>query len=182
MTRETIQINIADLSQFTKSLRGALSTAPSHVEMLNIVSRAAGYSNFQHLRASNAPSPAVDWRKVDRALRNFDDKGRFANWPAKTSMQHLCLWAVWAIIPARTVMNEREVSQLIDQETSTKDAAQIRRSLVEMKLLTRNKDGSRYQRIEQPVTADARALIGALRDLQRPALADVAFAFSRTTS
>lgn len=179
MTRDVIHLTIADVAQFTKSLRSALLNSPSHVEMLNIVARAAGYGNFQHLRASNEPEPLVDQKKLQRALRNFDDKGRFANWPGKTSMQNLCLWAVWALVPARTIMNERQISDYIDQKTAMADAAQIRRSLVEMGLVTRTKDGSRYQRVEQPVPVDARALISQLREAQRVPLPDVAFAFSR---
>ena len=179
MTRDVIHLTIADLSDFTKSLRRDLQAPPSHVEMLNIVSRAAGYSNFQQLRAKNTPTAEVDQRKVDRALRNFDAKGRFANWPGKTSVQHLCLWAIWALIPARTNMNEREISDFINQKTATSDAAQIRRSLVEMRLLTRTKDGSRYVRVEQPVPSDARALIRYLTEVQKPPLPDVAFAFHR---
>jgi hypothetical protein len=182
MTRDVIRLTIADLSQFTKSLRGVLPDPPSHVEMLNVVAQAAGYKNFQHLRATNTPEPKVDRRKIDRALRNFDQLGQFANWPAKTSMQHLCLWAVWALIPPRTIMNEREISDFIDLKTATSDAAQIRRSLVEMKLVTRTKDGSRYQRVEQPVPADPRALISELREAQRPLLPDVAFAFHRSAT
>ena len=179
MTRDVIRLTIADLSDFTKSLRGVLPNAPSHVEMLNIVARAAGYSNFQHLRSENTPTPKVDQRRVDRALRNFDDKGRFANWPGKTSMQQLCLWGVWALIPARTAMNEREISAFLNENTTLADAAQIRRSLVEMALLTRTKDGSCYRRVEQPVPADARALISQLHEAQRIPLPDVAFAFHR---
>ena len=169
MTRDVIHLTIADLSHFTKSLRGALPNPPSHVEMLNHVALAAGYKNFQHLRLANTPQPKVDQRKLGPALRHFDDTGRFANWPAKTSIQHLCLWAVWALIPPRTDMNERQISAFIDQKTVTKDAAQIRRSLVEMRLMTRTKDGSRYLRVEQPVPADARALISLLAKVQRVA-------------
>ncbi|NRB18504.1 MAG: DUF2087 domain-containing protein [Rhodobacteraceae bacterium] len=179
MTRDVIRLTLADLSQFTKSLRGLLPDPPSHVEMLNLVAQAAGYKNFQHLRATNTPTPPVDRGRVDRALRNFDAEGRFANWPGKTSMQYLCLWAVWALIPPRTIMNERQISAFIDQKTATSDAAQIRRSLVEMKLLTRTRDGSQYRRVEQPVPADPRALIAELREAQRPPLPDVAFAFHR---
>lgn len=182
MTRDVIRLTIAVLSQFTKSLRGTLSDAPSHVEMLNRVAQAAGYKNFQHLRATNAPEPQVNQRLLDRALRNFDDKGRFSNWPGKTSMQNLCLWAVWAVLPSRTVWGEREISDLLNELTTLEDAAQVRRSLVEMRLVTRTKDGSRYQRVEQPVPVDARALISQLRELQRVPLPDVAFAFSRTAT
>ena len=182
MTRDVIRLSIADVSHFTKALRASLPNPPSHVEMLNLVARASGFKNFQHLRATNTPEPQVDQRKLDRALRNFDDKGRFSNWPAKTSMQHLCLWAVWALLPAKVTLNEREISSVINENTVVSDAAQIRRSLVETKLLTRNKDGSRYHRIEQPVPPEARALISALREAQKEPLPDVAFAFSRPAS
>ena len=182
MPRDVIRLTIADLSSFTKSLRSVLPNAPSHVEMLNVVAKAAGYKNFQHLRAENTPEPEVDRRKVDRALRNFDDKGQLSNWPAKTGIQHLCLWAVWALLPSRTILNEREISDVINQKTAISDAAQVRRSLVEMKLLTRTKDGSQYQRVEQPVPTDARALISELREAQRPDLPDVAFAFHRAAT
>lgn len=44
----------ADMSALARSLReqlGKLDHAPSHVEMLNMLARASGHANFQHLRA-----------------------------------------------------------------------------------------------------------------------------------
>lgn len=68
MPRSILSIDIADLSTFAKSVReqiGRLERQPSHVEMLNLLSRAAGFRNFQHLRAARIirrkqPSVAAD--------------------------------------------------------------------------------------------------------------------------
>lgn len=63
MPRSIFSIDIADLSTFAKSLReqiGRLDRQPSHVEMLNLLSRAAGFRNFQHLRAARTP-PRSKW-------------------------------------------------------------------------------------------------------------------------
>lgn len=77
MSRETITLEIKDLTQFARSLRAELPHKPSHVETLGLVARAAGYRNFQHLRARNAPKPVADEKLVARALEHFDDKGFF---------------------------------------------------------------------------------------------------------
>ena len=43
MSKDVIRLTIPDVSDFAKQLRNALTDAPSHVEMLNHVARAAGY-------------------------------------------------------------------------------------------------------------------------------------------
>ncbi len=162
MSRDVIQLTIDDLSQFCKTLRAELDQPPSHLETMGLVARAAGYRNFQHLRAQNAPKPAANRKHVDRALRNFDGRGQFDNWPSRTSVQYLCLWAIWANLPSRQTLNERQISACIDELCSFRDAPRIRRTLVEMKLLTRNLDGSAYQRQQMPVPPEAEVLIAAV--------------------
>ena len=51
MTRDVISLQIDDLSHFARSLRAGLANPPSHLEMLGHIARAAGYRNYQHLRA-----------------------------------------------------------------------------------------------------------------------------------
>jgi hypothetical protein len=54
MTRTILPMDVADLSAFAKSLRQQLlvfNHKPSHVEMLNLLCRAAGFANYQHFRA-----------------------------------------------------------------------------------------------------------------------------------
>lgn len=162
MSRETISLEIKDLTQFARSLRAELPHKPSHVETLRLVARAAGYRNFQHLRARNAPKPVADDKLVARALEHFEDNGFLKRWPGKTQIQALCLWVLWSRLPARQVMREREISQAIDDMTLFRDAAQIRRGMIEHRLVMRNLDGSAYERIEQAPPPEARALIAQL--------------------
>lgn len=160
MSRDPISVSIPDLSDFAKSLRGQLQSPPSHVELLGMFAKSLGYRNYQHLRAvvSDQPQPCVDHKQVTRALRYYD-QGRFSRWPAKTSVQQLCLWPIWAKLPAHHPMSEREVSVQIDAQCLFKDAAQIRRSMVEHRLLQRTRDGAQYTRIEQAPPSEAQALI-----------------------
>ena len=166
MARQPISLTINDVSNFARALRAQIpEEASGHQTWLNRVAKAAGYRNFQHLSAMRreAERPA-DTAKVTRAMRNFDADGQFAHWPAKTSVQELCLWAVWARLPRGVEWQERAFSELINQITSLKDAAQIRRSLTEHGLVRRESDGSSYRRVERQPTPEAKALITALRE------------------
>ncbi|CUH81746.1 hypothetical protein TRM7557_03587 [Tritonibacter multivorans] len=164
MSRDVLRLTIDDLSQFTKTLRGALPAAPGQSEMLGHIARAAGYRNYQHLKSRLTPEPAADQKRVARALRYFAPDGRWENWPLKRGVRELCLWVIWSRLPARDVLTERQISAVIDEETVFRDPAQIRRSLVEMQLLTRNIDGSAYERLERPMPPDAQALLRAIKE------------------
>ncbi|MQY41565.1 DUF2087 domain-containing protein [Epibacterium sp. SM1969] len=163
MSRDVIQLNISDLSQFTKTLRKEIDADASHSEMLSHVARAAGYRNYQHLRARNTPVPKANDKQVARALRYFSEEGHWLQWPHKRGVRELCCWVVWAAIPPRQNFTEREISALIDTETAFRDAAQIRRALVELGAMERNLDGSVYRRIERPLPPEAAALIRAVK-------------------
>lgn len=76
MPRDTIALTISDLSAFARTLRRDLATAdsfPGHLALMNMLARAAGYGNFQHLRATPDPQtrampdpvPQTD-RKISR--------------------------------------------------------------------------------------------------------------------
>ncbi|MQQ07023.1 DUF2087 domain-containing protein [Epibacterium sp. SM1979] len=132
--------------------------------MLTHVARAAGYKNFQHLRDQNQPEPQANRKQVDRAARYFDARGQWARWPLKRGVRELCLWVIWTGIPARQTFNERQISAVIDEMTVFHDPAQIRRSLVEMDLMTRDIDGSNYIRLEKPMPPEARALLQIVKD------------------
>ncbi|WP_417208183.1 DUF2087 domain-containing protein [Antarctobacter sp.] len=167
MSRDPISLTIPDLSGFAKTLRAGLDSPPSHLEMLGLIARAAGFRNYQHLRArlSETPPEPVDDRAVARAGRFFDEKSRFTDWPAKTSVQGLCLWVIWAQLPPDTIWTERQVSGVIDGLCTFRDAAQIRRAMIEHGLLRRERDGSAYVRVERKPTPEARALISRVRHL-----------------
>ena len=172
MPREFVALSIADLSDFARRLRADLARAagvPGHLRLMNMLARAAGYSNFQHLRAARpsgpaqaAPQAAVDPKRLDKALRHFDAGGRLARWPNRTGMQALCLWVLWARLPARQTLSEPQINRLIDDLHLFGDRAILRRSLIGHGLFERSADGRAYRRIERQPPAEAKAIIGLL--------------------
>jgi hypothetical protein len=169
MTRSAFPFQSDDLSAFASSLRKKLvdaGTLPGHLGLMNMVAQAAGYRNFQHFRVhalvqpeAEAPQPVVDPARIAQMLRHFDDQGRLLRWPARTWQQHLALWVIWSRLQPRTPMSEREISALLDRWHHFGDAAILRRTLCELKLVSRTQDGSEYLRTEQRPTVDAAALI-----------------------
>ncbi|WP_284162936.1 DUF2087 domain-containing protein [Frigidibacter sp. SD6-1] len=167
MARDAISLSIPDLSDFAKRLRRDLQGAgqvPFHLGLLNMLARAAGLGNYQHLRAApaaGAPAapPQLDARRLAKALRLFDGQGRLTRWPNRTSLQNLCLWVLWSHLPARQVMSEADVNQLMDRWHLFGDRAILRRSLIGHGLAERTADGREYRRIERAPTAEALALL-----------------------
>jgi hypothetical protein len=169
MPRDATPLYIADLSTFAKTLRSDLGAAdglPGHAALLSLLAKAAGYQNYQHLRAA-VPAPVAPSATVGRALRVFDTSGRMKHWPSQTKVQGLCLWAFWARLTPRHDYTEPEVNEVLKAGNLFGDHVLMRRSLIDHKLVERATDGSLYRRIEQRPPADALALIGALV-AQRP--------------
>lgn len=175
MSKPKIPLVAEDISAFSRSLSRQLSeeTAPSHLTLMNMVARAAGFRNFQHLRAAHkagerlatpTPPEPTDHRLVEKAQHQFDAEGRLVNWPSRRKIQDLCLWALWARFPSEKLMHEREVNAILRAWHLFEDPALLRRSMFSKQLLTRERDGSDYQRLEQRPPAEARALIRLLRD------------------
>ncbi|WP_374574971.1 DUF2087 domain-containing protein [Phenylobacterium sp.] len=175
MSKDQIPYSAADISALAKSLRGQLAgreRPPGHVEMLNMLARAAGARNFQHFRAQAAHVEALEPAqaalaapaemgpaRVEAALRCFDARGRLARWPAKPSLQALCLWGLWARIPAGRSFTEGEVNALIKEAHGFGDHALLRRELFNRKLVSRTIDCRDYRRIERRPPPEALALI-----------------------
>jgi hypothetical protein len=166
MSRTQIAFASADISALARSLKEQLTTlgeTPSHVQMLNMLAKSAGYRNFQHLKAEAeaapvataevvqrpAPADLVNEARVARALNYFGPGGRLASWPARTSHQELCLWVLWTRYPAREVMDERGISAWLNAHHDFGDPAILRRTMVTMSLVTRTQDGREYRRVER---------------------------------
>ena len=167
MSKTLVPFAVPDLSPLAKSLRSQLAGLdhqPSHVEMLNLLAKASGYSNFQSLRtdALTEKAPATPSERIEKVIRHFDAEGRMQRWPGKTSHQDLCLWVLWSRIPPGQDFSEREINTFIQAGHSFGDHALLRRSLVDMKMLARTQDGKIYRRIEKQPDADARALMDAI--------------------
>lgn len=171
MTKDSLPLPVADLSAFARALARqfpADTPAPPHLSLMNMLARATGFRNLQHLRASQraatreVPPPVVDHRLVDRALAQFDAEGQLRQWPARRAVQILCLWALWAQLPRGAMLSEREISAALNRLHRFGDAAILRRDMVALGLLARKADASDYRRIEQPPPPEARALIARL--------------------
>ena len=169
--KESLPFAAPDISALAKTLTreiDALETAPGHVQMLNILARAAGHRNYQALKAQHdagerlaAPAAAepVDNRMVERTARYFDSEGKLVSWPSKVSQQRLCLWVMWSRLPAETELNERQISDRLKAEHLFGDPAILRRDMVGQELLSRTLDGSVYRRTERRPPPEAVALI-----------------------
>jgi hypothetical protein len=174
MTKQHVPLAVPDLSALAKSLRAQLARLehpPTHVEMLNLLAKAAGHANYQALRAdaqarsrltAEPPPDPADHGRIEKVLRHFDDAGRMLRWPGRSNHQLLCLWAIWSRIPAATRMSEAEINSIIIEAHTFGDHAILRRSLVDTGMLVRTPDGRLYRRVEQKPDADAAALLAAL--------------------
>ena len=135
---------------------------------MNMLARAAGFENLQHLRASRAATRRVlsavedtdyDGRIVERALNQFDAAGRLRRWPAKRQTQNVALWVLWSAFPAEKMMSERDVNACLAAEHLFEDPATLRRTLISTGLLSRKADGTDYRRREKEPPPEAKALI-----------------------
>jgi hypothetical protein len=165
MSRQILSLTIADLSAFAKSLREQLSShdgKPGQVDMLNMLARAAGFRNHQHLKAVTEDAPrvdVVDLQLIEKVGRHFDTDGVLLRWPSKNSLQPLCLWALWARMEPGRDYADRENTELLNAWASFGDHALLRRAMVDMGYVTRTPDGRTYRRIEQKPPAELSALL-----------------------
>lgn len=170
MSKTAIPYAAPDITSIARSLKAQLAErSPSHLELLNMLARASGHRNFQHLRAESiakarfegSPPPAavVDMQRIERTARCFDDAGRLTRWPPKESQRALALWVLWAALPARQALSEKETNAAIAALHGFGDHALLRRELVDRGLFARTRDGRVYRRVEQTVPPDALAMI-----------------------
>ena len=185
MPKTPLPLRADDLTRFVRVLSKQLGDAsPSHLTLMNMAARAAGFQNVQHMRSAHAAGkrlgraadrPPADARAVERALHQFDAMGRLIRWPSKRGVQTLALWALWATLPADRFLQERAVNERLADEHLFGDPAILRRTMISCGLLSRRADGTDYRRIEQEPPAEAKALIGALaarRRTRAPAVAE----------
>lgn len=169
MSRLALPFEVADLSAFARALREQLEHKPSHLELLNMLCRAAGFRNYQHFRADSearqrlaAPrevKPVTDHQLVEKVARHFDAEGRLLRWPSKGPHLKLCLWALWARIASDRTFTEREISELLNRWHMFGDPAVLRRAMFEAGLVDRTPDGRQYRRIEQKPPVELSALL-----------------------
>jgi hypothetical protein len=169
MTKIPVPLHVDDVTVFSRALSKQLGdTSPSHLALMNMVSRAAGFQNLQHMRAVTAashrmrnrePNSAPDARAVERTLNQFDEFGRLRQWPSRRSVQTLALWALWATLPSERLLSEKQVNSRLNAVHTFQDAATLRRSMISCGLMTRKNDGSDYRRLEQKPPSEAKAVV-----------------------
>ncbi|KPF67071.1 hypothetical protein IP84_14200 [beta proteobacterium AAP99] len=175
-----------DLSAFAKALRTQLRAhlaaqvgrddpLPGHVQLLNMLARAAGHPNVQALKA-RAPRLALDapaareqqaalplTPAATKAAMQFDVQGVLVRWPHKFSVQRLALWGLWLHFDAKRRYTEREVNDILKAWHAFGDHATLRRELINMRLLGRRSDCSEYWKEPARPDVETRALLQALR-------------------
>jgi hypothetical protein len=184
--RERTPLLAADLSAFAKTLRAQLAERldsgaglPGHVEMLNLLARAAGHRNLQALKAAarsaaNVSSAGTPHRwhgpkdptlsaAADRSLRLFDAQGRLTRWPHKRAEQVLVLWCLWLAFDGKRRYSEREVNEVLNRRHAFGDHCLLRRELVEADLLARTPGGEQYRKLAARPDEETAALLRALR-------------------
>lgn len=162
MSRTAVPLHVDDLSPFAKTLRHSLGEhdgVPTHVELLNLLAKAAGFANYQHLRAdaeaadrlvaATEPAPRADLDQVAKVARYFDESGVLTSWPSRFAHQTLSQWVFWSRIPRGETFDERRISALIQGWHAFGDHAIIRRAMVDAGMIERNQNGREYRRIEQ---------------------------------
>jgi hypothetical protein len=172
MTRSVFPFYAGDISELARSLHSQLAACdhlPGHVELLNMLARAAGSRNFQHFRAKliaekrlmrpgEVPAP-IDYVELERLSRYFDANGRWVRWPTKFSHQDLCLWVLWSKLPPRQTFSEKQINELLFANHLFEDPALLRREMKDRGLVTRTLDGRVYRRVERKPPQAAVALI-----------------------
>jgi hypothetical protein len=189
MPRTLVPFATPDVSSLAKSLKSALDERhvegrppPSHVELLNLLARSAGARNFAALKAGaqsppraltarNKAAPAVAVSELSptarKTLMQFDEAGRLVRLPNKLSVQQMAAWALWTLFAAHRDYTEKEVNAVLNANHTFGDPATLRRELVNMRLLGRESDCSRYWKEARRPDAQTQTFLRAWRGLQR---------------
>lgn len=184
MTRQLVPLHAPDISALAKSLKKQLDARPAddtpvpgHLELLNMLARAAGHRNYQAFKAAPAPEAAPPTvpdaptpmelaalsQTVRKTLMQFDAAGRLVRLPNKFSVQQMAMWAMWTRFVVRRKYTEKEVNQILNAHHTFGDPATLRRELVNMKLLSRKSDCSQYWKEPQRPNDEVQGFLKALR-------------------
>lgn len=96
-----------------------------------------------------------DWNMAEIAfeLRPFlNEQGQLTSLPAKNKKKLLAIWYLAERIPARRTFTEAEINDAIDDQTTFRDHATLRRELYNHHLLDRTNDGKTYWKEETELT------------------------------
>ena len=193
MTRLLVPLSTPDIAAFSKTLKNFLDerhasgkSPPSHVELLNLLARAAGTRNFATLKKAAQTVPCVVRNKLNevtlvegaptevvnlspmsatvrKALLQFDASSRLVRLPNKLSVQQMTMWALWTKFAANRKYTEKEVNAITNGFHIFGDQATLRRELINMKLLGRKSDCSEYWKEPHRPTEEVQDFLRAWR-------------------
>nr|WP_246490912.1 DUF2087 domain-containing protein [Chitinivorax tropicus] len=152
------------------------TSVPSHLEMLNMLAKAAGFQNFQSYRAQVLHQPEViaanDHAVVlsanaKKLISYLDESGRLVRWPNKYSIQQLGIWYLWTHFIPRRRYTEREVNEVLKRFNTFGDHVLLRRELVNTKLLWRTDNGAEYRKLPARPSDEVMAMIREIRRLRK---------------
>jgi hypothetical protein len=188
MPRQAFDLTVPDMAAFARALGQSLTERqtrkpepPGHVELLNLLARAAGHRNIQALRAAAtltlaptptptpktnaAPSPLTVNAK--KALGQFDAHGCLLRWPVKYSVQTLVMWSMWTRFDAKRVYTEKEINAVLKLANAFGDHVTLRRELINHRLMSRKSDCSEYRKLPARPDEETRAFLAAWRGKTR---------------
>ncbi|MGE3077087.1 MAG: DUF2087 domain-containing protein [Dehalococcoidia bacterium] len=87
-------------------------------------------------------TPAEAARELGHRL---DAQGRLSQWPTKRKFQRAAVFYLIAKFERDRPYTEPEVGAILDQWAPFRDAALLRRTMIEERLLSRTPDGSEYR-------------------------------------
>ena len=168
---EVTPLVVADLSVFARNLRRALvarhddgTAPPGHVELQNLLARAAGHRNLQTLKAARPSRVAVPLTdNARRTLMQFDDDGRLVRWPVKFTIQRMAMWVLWTRFEGKRPYTEREVNAILRDANAFGDHVTLRRELINHRLLSRTSDCAEYRKVQARADDEVRAMLAAWR-------------------
>ncbi|WP_171014073.1 DUF2087 domain-containing protein [Chitinivorax sp. B] len=180
MSKILLPFHTDDISAFARAMcrqLAARTDVPSHLEMLNILARAAGFQNFQSYRElaihqqdaandANASQVALT-ANAKKLISYLDDSGRLTRWPNKYTVQQLSIWYLWTLFIPRHKYTEREVNEVLKAFNTFGDHVILRRELVNAGLLWRTPDGAQYRKQPSKPSDEVMTMIREIRRLRK---------------
>ena len=79
----------------------------------------------------------------------FDGEGRMKSWPGKFGKQQIAMGLLADKFESGREYDEKEINEFLNTLHTFNDPAQLRRSMIEMKLFDRTPDGRKYWEIDK---------------------------------
>jgi hypothetical protein len=168
MSRISVRLDITDLSRFAKSLSKQWpESKPTHLSLMNLLAKSAGYKNFQHLKAqseSTTQSPLTPNEK--RWSRLISAVGCLIRWPSKRKDQLAVLWRIYDALPEFDRWEYRQLDGWIKDQIEFGDHVLVRREMVELEMIGRTDDGRMYWKVKQEMPEEFIPFIARSRKLK----------------